>query len=232
MRLALAALCLAGCSFQPGQISSGDAAIDGRPIDARLDGPPSDAAPDAMLDAAMATTSNFGAAQDTTLWESDKNTNFGADNASLVDGGADPDAVILMRFNLSSIPATATVTAAELHVWTTQEDGDGATLYPVLQFWAEGDATWMDRVGSTNWTSDGAAPPSRGTTPIGTVAGTAAATEYTSAITLATVQAWVTTSATNFGLAFVTTSTDGTGYVTKESAMTARRPYLRVTYSP
>jgi hypothetical protein len=230
MRAAFAALWLAGCSFEPGQaLGVIDAATDVRIADA-LDAAP-DASPDAMTDAQMMTSSNFGTAADTTLWESDKNTSFGADNVSLVDGGSDPDAVILMRFDLSTIPKTATVTAAELHVWTTQEPGDGAKLYRVLQSWSEADATWIDRIGSTNWNGAGASPPSRGVVEIGTVAGNATETEYTSAILINPVQLWVTTPAMNFGLVFVTTSDNGTGYVTKENANTAQRPYLRVTYT-
>lgn len=232
----LVALC--GCSFQPGQLgtSTGDAdttrddggvddgaLVDARPIDARPDAPP-DAPPP------QPATTDHAATADTFLASDVPTGNFNAQTSALVDG--DTLRVVVMKFDLSAISTNSVVTAANLHIWTDFDQGADVTIYPLLQSWDETQATWNQRANGMNWTTAGAAPPSRGTTAVGTVNPTSAATGYVVPITAATVQGWVATPANNHGIVFVTNQADGTRFSTREHANTAVRPFLRVTHVP
>jgi hypothetical protein len=234
MRAAALAALLAGCSFQPGPFVA--ATSDGSPplVDSgELRDADPDATPDVMMiDALVTSTTNHAVVADTFLGSgSYDNTNFSTQASALVDGGSN-DCVVVMRFDLSSIATTALVTAAELHIWTDYDPGAAVTLYALLESWTESSTTWNERSTGVAWSTAGAAPPSRGTTAVGTVTPSTADTEYTIAISTATVAGWVAQPDTNFGLAFVTTDTDGSRFSTRDHATTTKHPYLRVTHAP
>jgi hypothetical protein len=238
---AAALLFVAGCGFQISGQSASDATDSPggeKPIDAPVDvviDAPIDAAIDAMIDApmidaAVASTTNHPVVADTFIASDNENSNFSTQSSALADGDIDRSA--LFRFDLSAIPVGATVSAAELHIWTDFDAGNTCTLYPVLESWTEGSTTWQKRNAISNWLAAGATPPSRGTVAIGTVAGTTAFTEYVVPIDLATVASWVALPATNYGLVIVTTDSNGTRFSTKENSTASVRPYLRVTHTP
>ncbi len=77
----------------------------------------------------------------------------------------------------------------------------------------------------------GATPPSRRANLIGSFTPATANTSYTSAIATAVVQSWVASPAANHGVAIVTSSSNGSRFKTRETAMATRRPLLRVTYT-
>lgn len=248
---ALACCLLASCGFQVTGVAAGDdvagdgrlddAAVvndgvvnDGRVIDAAIDAPaPPIDAPPPMIDAPppMPVTANFPITQDTYVDSLNQTTTMGGRTEMLVDGGGQRSTV-LWRADLSAIPTTATVTAAELHIWTSDNIGGGSTVYQVLEAWDEATAHWTRRSTGTNWSAAGASPPSRGTTAQGTITVSAQFTEYTVALTSALVAGWVTNPAQNYGAAIVTTSSSGTEFRTREDATASRRPYLRITYVP
>jgi hypothetical protein len=237
MRAAVVAALLAGCSFQAGPFvaatsdSNGPLPDTGDTPDADPDAMP-DVMPDVMIDAIVTATTDHAVVADTFLGSgSYANTNFSTQASALVDGTGN-ECVVLMRFDLSSIAATAVVTGAELHIWTDYDPGAAVTLYPLLESWTESSTTWNDRSTGVTWSTAGAAPPSRGTNAVGTVTPSTASTEYTIAISTATVAGWVAQPGTNFGLAFVTTDSDGTRFSTRDHATTTRHPFLRVTHAP
>ena len=179
----------------------------------------------------MPVTANFPITQDTHVDSLNMTTVMGARSEMLVDGG-NQRSTVLIRADLSAIPTTATVTAAELHIWTSDNIGGGSTVYQVLEAWDEASAHWTRRVNGANWSAAGASPPSRGTTPHGSISVAAFFTEYTVALTPALVGGWVTNPAQNYGAAIVTTSTSGTEFRTRNDSTAGRRPYLRITYVP
>jgi hypothetical protein len=232
--LASSCAALAACSFSPGKLS-GDAAQTGD--DAPLDdmGGGDDAAADAMTDAALdalvpAATTNHAVTADTFLASDVATTNFNAQTSALTDG--DVQRVALFRFDLTAIATTAVVSAAELHIWTDYDPGRNVSFYAALESWDEATTTWNVRTTGTNWTTAGAAPPSRGTTVLGTVDPTVANTEYVVTIVPAAVAGWVANPATNFGFVLVTTDADGTRFSTRENATATVHAYLRVTHTP
>jgi hypothetical protein len=236
-RWILASTCsaLAACSFSPGAFSS-DAAhgSDDAPLD-DAGGSGDDAAADAAADAAPdafvpAATTNHAVTADTFLASDGANTNFNAQDSALTDG--DVQRVALFRFDLTAIAPTAVVSAAELHIFTDYDPGRDVTFYAALESWDEATTTWNVRTTGTNWTAAGAAPPSRGTTALGTVDPTVDFTEYVVTILPAAVAGWVANPATNFGFVLVTTNADGTRFTTRESTTAESHAYLRVTHTP
>lgn len=199
----------------------GDAAlIDARMLDAAPDAPP---APPVSL--------NVPITADTYVDSLAAQSTFGTAQSILVDGGTTP-ATSLLRADFSAIPATATVTAAELHIWTSTDTGSTVNVYKMLEAWDENAATVSQRMTGVAWSGQGAAPPSRDTTSLGTINPSTQTTEKTVMNLAALVQGWVTTPATNRGIAIASSQSDGSTYRSREDTTTARRPYFAITYQP
>jgi hypothetical protein len=237
-RWILAGICsaLAACSFSPATYS-GDATpgVDDAPLDDAGGSGGDDASPDAAADAAPdafvpAATTNHAVAADTFLASDAANTNFNEEDSALTDGA--PQRVALFRFDLTAIASTAVVSAAELHIFTDYDPGRDVNFYAALESWDEATTTWNARTTGTNWTTAGAAPPSRGTTVLGTVDPTNDFAEYVVTILPAAVAGWVANPATNFGFVLVTTNTDGPRFSTREKGNSEVHAYLRVTHTP
>jgi spore coat protein A len=162
----------------------------------------------------------------------------------------------LVKFDLSSIPAFATIQDASLQLYLNST-GDtvqrNVSVHQALNSWGEGasaaggtqgngatalagDATWFHRFfNTTNWTTPGGEfnPTPAATTPVGTLAGTFHT--WTSPDLISEVQSWVQFPATNFGWVLIADneSTNNTqrGFDTSESVTPVQRPTLTVTYS-
>lgn len=156
-----------------------------------------------------------------------QNSNFGTTTQMFVDGS--PAANVLMKFDLSGLPTETTVTAVELHVFTTAAGGT-VTVFPMLEAWTETTSTWRRRNSNTAWTAEGAGPGSRGTTAIATFTPDTANLEFTADVDVATVQGWVTDAATNFGLVLTSASSDESLIRSRQSA--TGKPFLRITHTP
>jgi hypothetical protein len=230
-------LFLAGCGFQHGSLG---ATADGQNDATGVFDAAIDAAIDAAVDARsldayvppQPVTTNHGSVADTFI-ASDSgltDTNFNDQTSALVDG--DVVRNVLIRFDLSSISTTSTVSAATMHIWTDYDPGGPVTIYPVLESWNEGEVTWSSRAAGQAWSSAGAMPPSRGTTSVGSVTPSTASTEYSITIDTATVAGWVADPGTNDGLVFTTDQADGTRFSTREFVTATSRPYLAVTHVP
>jgi hypothetical protein len=174
------------------------------------------------------TTSDLVASADTWIDSFAPNTVFANDPRLLTDGG--PPAVTLMRFDLSGIATTAQVISAELHVFTTTDEGQTVTVFPVLEAWSETQATWNARSAGVLWSTAGAAPPSRGTTAVAQFTPNLENTEFTAAFDAATVQGWVSDPDSNLGIALTSVAQDGVVLRTRLS--TNGKPFLRVLHVP
>jgi hypothetical protein len=187
-----------------------------------------------------------GVTQDAFLVEWGQALNAGATEDVHFAGGAGDHEVGLLRFDLGSIPANATVTAAELRLYSESgtsllDVGNQVAIFELLEAWDEGAATldpgtanWDQRVAGTAWASEGAgAPGSRGSTPLASVAWSTMGQEHTIALPLAVVQRWVEDANANHGLAFATTQTDNADYgyfLSSDNADDGKRPLLVVTF--
>lgn len=182
-----------------------------------------------------------GVTADTTLDSSSPTYNIGKRTTMRVGNGK----VSLLRYDLSSIPASAQIFSAtlEISVSTTDalEQGD-AVAYVVNESWIEGVenyqvgvCNWTQRNAADNWSVAGAgAPASRGTAIIGTFTPRVPGARHIVGIDPAAIQAWVSGSVPNYGmeLAGLNEGMSGGWLVTSNEPDATTRPCLVVTYIP
>ena len=226
--LALASV-IAGCGFSKGVSSNvvadapetiADAPADATPIDMMTG---NEAQPVMMM--------SFTSVADLYLrTDASPNENTNDRDYFIIDG--DIVATGVVRFDTSAIPTTAVVMMAEMSLFDDGDAGMANTVYPLLESWDEATATSNQRMTGVAWAGAGATPPSRGATAIGTFTPATANTTYTFPLTTAVVQGWVTTPATNFGVAIATTNSDGSRFASRERSTASQRPSLRVTFQP
>jgi hypothetical protein len=164
----------------------------------------------------------------------DDTNNFGSSTSLLVDRESTDLQRALLQFDLSSIPANATINSATLQMQSTQIGGTlNISVYEILQAWTEGtgngtagEANWNQRVTGTNWTTAG-----------GTFNSTAVANLNTSATGQHTwditslVQGWVDGSNSNNGLMVASPDGGGNRTVTYDSSEGTTPPVLVIDYS-
>lgn len=157
--------------------------------------------------------------RDTEVWKVNPSTNYGDQDHFSVDDGESG----LLAFDLSGVPAGGAIARATLRVVTTDQastDDGTVLLYRVLESWDEADATWMMRTTNAPWTSTGATPPSRETTPIAELRPNQKLTPFEVALPVDVIEGWRAAPATNFGLAFVRgTSTQHIHIATRETGL-------------
>lgn len=163
------------------------------------------------------------------------NDNYGATTYMLVQSAS--AAVSLIRFDLSAIPSTATVSSASLRLYMVGGSAGGVTAYAMLEAWQEGTqdgqtgvASYNERLPGTAWASPGAGVASRASVSAGGGAFVDTATPCDVVIDQNVVQGWVATSITNNGLALLGTSIN-TDVATRENPTLSIRPVLTVTYT-
>jgi hypothetical protein len=138
----------------------------------------------------------------------------------------DTNDTTLLRFDLSTVAASATVLSAQLTVKTFDQastDGGTVLVHRMRESWSEASATFVMRNGNQAWMTDGAAPPSRDTAVIATLIPAAINTEYTVDLPVALVQDWVENASINFGIAIVRgTSTLHVHFRSRENSPNSR----------
>ncbi len=103
---------------------------------------------------------NDTAGVDTRLASNQATANFGADDKLYVGESNQNSSVhrSLLRFDLSGIPANATITSATLSLWLTDDFSDNAgtfNVYRVRRAWTEDGATWNAAATGSNWNTPG-----------------------------------------------------------------------------
>jgi VCBS repeat-containing protein len=179
-------------------------------------------------------TASLEAAKDTYI-VSATNNNFGGSTQLILDkaGGSVGNQRVLLQFDLSAIPAGATINSATLQL---EASAIGTTMnlnvYELLQTWTEGTgngtagvANWNQRVTGTNWTTAG-----------GTFDATPAAMLNTNATgqhswdITALVQAWIAGTKVNNGV-LVGSPDSGGATVTYDSREGATAPVLVIDFT-
>jgi hypothetical protein len=179
-----------------------------------------------------------GVTIDTYLDATKPTNNFGSDTQLHIDPS--PLRVALLRFDLSALPTSTQVFAAELHIYVggnTVPSGS-SEIFRVLEAWDEGTfngamgvANWNQRTLGTAWLAAGASPPSRDTVVLGSVSPTKANQQYViplDASGVAVVNDWVHDPASNHGLVFPPVG----GWAFESSESTNQRPALVLTVYP
>ena len=200
----------------------------------------------------------FSASKDTSLFQESVGNTAGGDQgifAGTIRSGSFRRGLI--GFDLSSIPAGSTVTAATLDLAVTKDPGGPTpahnfSLHRLTQDWGEGavvgagagggqgaaaaagDATWSHAMFSTvAWTAAGGDfdATASATTSVGNEGTTAT---WSSAGLIADIQAWVDTPGSNFGWIIVgdeSASTTARRFGSNNHATAASRPILDVTFT-
>ena len=183
------------------------------------------------------TTTSLSPVKDTYIASGNPTDNFGAVNILRMDeaGGSLGNGRVLLQFDLSTIPAGATITGATLQLEAIGKTGAAAdssviNVYEVIEAWDEGsggsnDATWYNRQTATPWSDEG-----------GSVASSVVASITASGIGGHTwditylVQEWYAGAKTNNGLMLASTDT-GTVVFTYDSREGGTPPQLVITYT-
>ncbi|HXE58880.1 MAG TPA: DNRLRE domain-containing protein [Gemmatimonadales bacterium] len=166
------------------------------------------------------TTIDVAAEADLYLDAANPGTNFGPATALAV-GGAPGRRDAYLRFNVSGLPSTATVTDARLVLWATNSSaavGGGGTLRrfaPTTIQWSETLATWNNPIAGSDASPD-----------LATVGPVSAGSSYTWG-----GLAGVVNGNGRFTFVLRSAAQDGAAYHSREGTA-GRRPVLRVTYTP
>jgi hypothetical protein len=206
------------------------------------------------------TTATLNPSKDNTIYQ--QNTSNSNGKGAHVFAGAiqqGPPYLIraLMRFDLSSIPAGASISSASLKLTTTRQVSQdfNFTVHKVTNDWGEGnsnagepggqgilaqagDATWIRRTYNTvSWTTQGGdfVSTASATAAVGNML-TNPVTTWTGAGILADVNAWIATPATNYGWILRGTEQsinagEAQRFASREYSTASDRPKLEITYA-
>jgi len=147
-------------------------------------------------------------------------TNFGAVNSLAVSAGS----TSYIQFNLSGIPAGASVSKATLRLYVDLVVKPGSfDLYQVNQSWSENALTYKTLPLSSTLTLIKSAVPVTA----------ASCNQFLLIDVTSLAQTWLTTSSSNHGIALVLTSGSGGNFFfdAKESLLTANGPELEIVLS-
>lgn len=182
-------------------------------------------------------TSGYLGTTDTYISEYASSTNYGAVSTLLADG-SDPnsrDLYALIRWDLSSIPANATVTAVTLTFRVTNGSYNSYPIYALNRGFDESTATWVLASSGTNWSTSGAkGAADRNATSVGSLnARTTGSFSVTlNATGIAIVNGWVASPASNSGFILASTSNaDGIDLASSEHSTVSYRPQITIAYS-
>lgn len=186
----------------------------------------------------LAPTPAYDGTFDTYIRQASATTNYGAAAALLVDGdepaGTTSDMSILLGWDVSEIPASATIDAVNIHL-NTQNVGGPYYCYALRRAWDENQATWNQASAGSAWGAPGAlAGSDRDGLPLCTVNTGSLGTLVVplNADGIAQVQSWVSGAVANHGLVISDSgSTNGADFDSSESGSAMSRPKLEVTYT-
>jgi PKD repeat protein len=175
---------------------------------------------------------------DAYIREASANTNYGSATTLQVDGdepsSTGTDMNIVIGWDVSDIPATATVDAATIHL-NTLNVGGPYSCHGLLRAWNQAEVTWNEATTGNPWGIPGAeAASDRDSTLLCTFnAGSVAPLAINlNAAGVALVQSWVDGGLPNNGIVITDPATsNGADFDSSESATALNRPKLEITYT-
>src|SRR5829696_7369191 len=142
----------------------------------------------------VAQTANLSSVADAGLSQQSPNTNSGAATTLKVDGD-DPDSsgsdvYAALRWDLSSIPAGATVSSAKVTLNVSDPTSQTFGAYELKRAWNEGQVNWNQAATGAPWATAGAKGATDRGSQIATVSPPTVA-PYTFTVPASVVQAWL-----------------------------------------
>src|SRR5687768_8453873 len=181
----------------------------------------------------VAPTASYAGSRDTKI-KSDATGNHGT--ATLLEADGSPDYSVIMKWDITSIPAGSTITAASITINVTNVSPNTYQFYKMHRPWVETGATWAQYASGLNWQIAGASGTSdRGSTALGTMTAstTGIKTFAMNASGVAIVQEWLSTPGSNNGIIVQNyANADGLDFDSSEIGTLGNRPKLTVTYTP
>lgn len=185
-------------------------------------------------------TNGYAGTSDTQIAESAATTNYG--NRTTLSATSNQrrttrsDSYVLIRWDLSSVPMDATVSAVDLGFRVTDSSRVSYPVYALNRSWQESIATWNLAGTATSWQVAGARGSlDRGVTPMGTLSATrrGSATLSLTNDGVAVVSGWVADPSRNHGLIIASSSVtnDGVSLASSEHGTASYRPQITLTYS-
>jgi hypothetical protein len=147
--------------------------------------------------------------------------------------GVDPDPgggdlYAALRWNLSSLPAGATIQDAKVTLNVTNSTAQTYGAYELKKAWSEGQLSWNQAATGTPWATTGAKGATDRGSKMADVAPTSIA-PYTFTVPASVVQGWLRTPSSSNGIVLAhTTNDDGFIFDTREGTTP---PKLTVNYS-
>ena len=187
------------------------------------------AAVSVQADTNSAESATLSSVQDAYIQLQNPATNDGTSGAMVIDREDGDKQRALVQFELSAIPAGATIQSATLKLEASAGDQTMTiAAYQLLESWDEGSVTWDDRSAGTPWGSGGG----------GTFVGTALDSFINDAIgvhsfdvtTLA--QDWIDGAEQNYGILIGVPDTGGDRTVTYDTREGTVAPQLEIIYTP
>ncbi len=173
------------------------------------------------------------AGQDTHVAQASSVQNYGAATLLLSNSQSNAQSRLVLRFDLSGIPAGATIQSAVMELYyasTRVSTAEALRLHRITRSWTELGATWRTYDGVNNWATQGgdfdpavvASANLDGTVNV-----------WKQWIITSLVQSWASGTFTNYGVLLESPPASGNKerrFNSSENAATALRPKLTITY--
>ncbi len=158
--------------------------------------------------------------QDSWMKEDSPSENHGSDSELSTKGTSGDEMRAIYRFDLSSVPANATVSSATLSLWVSGKDDSGNALdvHRVTANWTENGVRWVNTAGDfdSTVTASFTAPNDD---------------EFTDSDITALVQSWLCGDYSNHGIVIHSNSTEEAKFTSEEWSTSSERPKLTVVTS-
>ncbi len=182
----------------------------------------------------MAPTVSYQGTRDTKLMSDAPSSTFGSSSLLEIDGT--PEYRALVAWDLSAIPASATVLGGEVVFEVTNISEDRYALFSMNRSWSESEANWQQATSGDSWTNAGLTSLQdrsnvelAGATP----SSLGAVSMALNAAGIEQVQAWIDNPASNHGFVLEASGEayDGMDVASSEASSPNDRPRLVVTYT-
>ena len=183
------------------------------------------------LQEGVSPTAGYAGTVDTYIWDTNPDTSRATETTIIADPavGVETDQrKSLLKFDVSSIPANATIVGARLDLYISTE-GQGWKVHRMLVNWVESSTYNTLTTGVNDDDTDASTvEDNRNGVTLDTITGT-----IVNNMRLTTVQGWVDGTYSNYGWLIEATdlaSGDGQQYVSSEGVTTTQRPKLVIRY--
>jgi len=157
-------------------------------------------------------------------------------NAQDLEADGAPENAVLLKWDVSAIPPSATILSAEISVDVTNPSTDSYEIYPLLRPWQEDDASWAEAEYGSLWgRAGGSDSRDHGSEILGrlTSESTGSKSFVLNEEGVDWIQGWIEDPLVNNGLIIqdYENAWDGLDFWSREAGESASRPQLRIQYS-